>query len=246
MRLVLLNGNSSPEITALMVANARRVAAPGTAIGGITAPFGARYVASRAAYAIAGHAALDAYAGIAAAGGADAVILACFGDPGLAALREVETVPVVGMAEAACLTAAENGRRFAIVTGGYAWVPMLNEFVAGIGLAGQLAGVRAVAPTGGEIAADPEASAALLAKACRDVAKETHADVVILGGAGLAGIAPQVAAAAGVPVIDALAASVRYAEALLPASRVTARLAADAVESVGLSPRLRALLAQEG
>jgi hypothetical protein len=39
---------------------------------------------------------------------------------------------------------------------------------------------------------------------------------------------------------------VRYAEALLPASRVTARLAADAVESVGLSPRLRALLAQEG
>lgn len=245
MRLVLLNANTTPAITALMVAHARRIAAPGTEISGVTAPFGARYVASRAAYAIAAHAALDAYAEIVAARNADAVVLACFGDPGLAALREIESVPVFGMAEAACLTAAENGRRFAIVTGGHRWVPMLNEFVAGIGLAGQLAGVRAVTPTGGEIAADPPASAALLAAACRDVAKETHADVIVLGGAGLAGIAPQVAASASVPIIDALAASVRYVEALLSGPRVWSKLAADAVESVGLSPRLRALLARE-
>lgn len=245
MHIVLLNANTSPEITALMLTNARRIAAPGTRLSGATARFGARYVASRAAYAIAGHAALDAYAEIAATRAADAVILACFGDPGLAALREIETIPVVGMAEAACRKAAEGGRRFAVVTGGYAWVAMLNEFIAALGLAEQLAGVRAVAPSGAQIAADPEASAALLAAACRDVALATHADVVVLGGAGLAGIAAQVARASGVPVIDALAVSVRAAEAVLPRPRVAARLAADAVESVGLSPRLQALLARE-
>lgn len=246
MRLVFLNANTSAEMTDLMVANARKVAAPGTEITGVTASFGARYVASRAAYAIAGHAALDAYAEIAGNRNAEAVILACFGDPGLAALREVETIPVIGMAEAACLAAAEGGRRFAIVTGGYAWVAMLTEFVARIGLAGQLAGVRAVAPTGDRIATDPEGSAALLAEACRDVARKNHADVVILGGAGLAGIASQVAELAEVPVLDALAASVRNAEGLLARPGVTSRLLPNAVDSVGLSPRLRTLLAQQG
>ena len=56
-------------------------------------------------------------------------MLACFGDPGLAALKEVSTVPVVGMADASILQACAIGKRFSIVTGGERWKPMLEEFV---------------------------------------------------------------------------------------------------------------------
>ena len=59
----------------------------GTKLRAVTGAFGPRYIASRAAYAIAGHAALDALAND--KGRKDAVVLACFGDPGLAALKEI-------------------------------------------------------------------------------------------------------------------------------------------------------------
>ena len=61
----------------------------------------------------------------------DAVVLACFGDPGLAALKEIAKVPVVGMADASILQACAMGNRFSIVTGGERWKSMLEEFVAG-------------------------------------------------------------------------------------------------------------------
>src|SRR6266567_729094 len=108
MRLLLINSNTTEAITTLLVDAARRLVDPSVTVIGATARFGARYIASRTAYAIAGHAALDAYAEHGR--GADAAIIACFGDPGLLALREIAPVPVVGMAEASCRLAAARGR----------------------------------------------------------------------------------------------------------------------------------------
>ena len=98
----------------------------------VSGAFGPRYIASRVGYAIAGHAAVDAFAND--KGRKDAVVLACFGDPGLAALKEISPVPVVGMADASVLQACALGGRFSIVTGGERWQSMLEEFVAGMGL----------------------------------------------------------------------------------------------------------------
>lgn len=199
MRILVLNPNTSPDMTELVL----RVLAPLTPAGVTLKPatgrFGARYISSRSAGAIAGHAALDAYAAHGA--DCDAVYLACFGDPGLMALKEIATVPVVGMAEAACRQAASQGKRFSIVTGGERWRPILTEFVAGLDLDGRLAAVETVAPTGGEIAADPDGSLALLAEACRRTVARDGAEAVILGGAGLAGLAARVQPEVGVPVI---------------------------------------------
>lgn len=240
MRLLLLNANASPSITDLVVTAARPLASPATELVGVTARFGPRYIGTRAAYAIASHAALDAYAAHGA--GADAVLLACFGDPGLGALREVATVPVVGMAEAGCRAGAEGGRRFAIVTGGVRWIDMLTEYVATLGLSAQLGGVHAVAPTGADIAADPEGSVALLADGCRSAAQRFRADVVVLGGAGLAPIAPRVAAMLDFPVIDGLAAAIAAAEAAASARIANASLLTDPLPAIGLAPELDALL----
>ncbi len=187
MRILLINPNTSPELTERIAGLARASVAGDAAIVPATGRFGARYITTRASAAIAAHAALDAFAEHGT--DCDAVLLACFGDPGLAALKELSPVPVVGMAEASCHEACRRGRRFAIVTGGLLWKPMLEEFVAQLGLADRLASVRCLPQTGGDIARDPDGSLAALAAESRAAVEADGADVVILGGAGLAGLA---------------------------------------------------------
>lgn len=247
MRLLLINPNTTAAMTDKVLAVARGAVGRDTELIAVTGRFGAAYVASRAAYAIAAHAALDAWAG--APGPFDAVVLACFGDPGLEALRELSTVPVVGMAEASIHAACQLGGRFGIVTGGERWAPMLREFVAGRGLSDRLSGVHTVAPTGADIARDPEGSLTVLASACA-LATDSGADVVILGGAGLAGLAARLTPRVSVPLIDGVVAAVTQAEALARLGVATARaggFAAPApVDSVGLSPELAARLSARG
>lgn len=245
MQLLLLNANTDRTITDRMVALARPLAGPGVNVAGATARFGARYIATRAAAAIAAHAALEALAAALAEGPApDAVLLACFGDPGLAALREVSPVPVAGMAEASLLAAAQLGGRIGVLTGGARWVPMLEEHAAAIGL-GPRTLVRAVAQTGGEIAADPEAAIAGLAGEAR-AAVAAGAEVVVLGGAGLAGLAQRIAAEVPVPVLDSLAAGVAQALTLARLGPARARAGSyappPACSVTGLAAPLATLL----
>lgn len=242
--ILLINPNTTASITDLVLRTARQFAAQGTSLRALTGAFGPRYIASRAAYAIAGHAALDALAND--KGRKDAVVLACFGDPGLSALKEVSSVPVVGMADASILQACALGPRFSIVTGGERWKSMLEEFVASHGLSARLASVRTVAPTGADIARNPKAALAVLAKGCTACVREDGADVVILGGAGLAGLAAKLAAKVEVPLLDGVACAISMAESLAlqkPAKAKRGTLARPApVESLNLSKGLAKLL----
>ncbi|HUN11159.1 MAG TPA: aspartate/glutamate racemase family protein, partial [Rhabdaerophilum sp.] len=117
-RLLIINPNTTEAMTR-KVGDAARAMLPGVAITEATGRFGSAYIASRASYAIAGHVALDCLAAHRA--GCDAVLLACFGDPGIEALREVSPVPVIGLIDATTAEAGQGGRRFAIVTGGARW-----------------------------------------------------------------------------------------------------------------------------
>jgi Asp/Glu/hydantoin racemase len=239
MRILLINPNTSPNLTERIAGLARSAMAGDHVIVPATGRFGARYITTRAGAAIAAHAALDALAEHGA--GCDAVLLACFGDPGLAALKELSPVPVVGMAEASCREACKLGRRFAIVTGGVLWKPMLEEFVAQLGLADRLASVRCLAQTGGDIARDPGGSLAALAAESHAAVDADGADVVILGGAGLAGLAVPIADKVPVPVLCSFETALRAVLALAshpgqPEQRIPA--AAPPTVSIGLSPHL--------
>jgi Asp/Glu/hydantoin racemase len=237
VRILLINPNVTESVTALVASHARAIAGDAATFVPVTGRFGARYISSRASAAIAAHAALDALAEHVA--GCDAGYLACFGDPGLAALREISPVPVIGMAEASCLEACNRGRRFAIVSAGALWGPMLTEFVAWLGLAERLAAIRTIAPTGDQIARDPEAALAQLAAACTACAVEDRADVVILGGAALAGLAARIQPSVPIPVVCSVEAGTRAAIAAAAGSN---RRLAPPLDSVGLSPDLAKLL----
>lgn len=237
MKLLLLNGNTDAAITARMAEGARRMTT--AEILPETAPFGARYIASRAAAAVAAHAVLDALArriGRANPEGIHAAIIGCFGDPGLEAAREMLPVPVIGMADAAILAALRLAPRVAVLTGGAAWVPMLEEFFLLRGLGPDKVRVAAIPPTGDMIAREPARAAGLLAETARgEIAR--GAGAILLGGAGLVGLDALLAPELPVPVLCGLRCAVEAAERA-EALRVPGALA----PTIGLSPELAATL----
>lgn len=239
-QLLVINPNTSVRFSALLQQHVQAAAGPQVALRTVTARFGAPYIACEASYAVAAHAALDAWAHDLAQPQArpDAVLIGCFGDPGLMALRESSAVPVTGLAEASFIEAARHGR-FAIVTGGERWAPILQRLAQQLGHADALAGIHTVAPNGAQLAADPQAACTLLAQACRDVVRQTGVQAVILGGAGLAGMAAAVQPQVAVPVIDSVVAGALWAlRAPLPPGRT---LAGFDVPWAGVSQEMVAL-----
>jgi allantoin racemase len=252
--LLIVNPNTSAEVSALLARHAAARAPAGWTVRTATASFGPRYITGEVGAAVAGHAALEAYAEDAAAHGEpQVVLLGCFGDPGLFALRALAPAPVLGLAEAAMRAAAARGR-FAIVTGGAAWAPILLRLAATLGLAEALAGVHTVDRSGGELAADPAGAAVLLEAACRDaLARWPDCRALLLGGAGLAGMADGLDGRLPVPVLDNVALALDAAFAAVAATSADAapelrpcRVDAPAPERgpwVGLTPALARRLA---
>lgn len=207
--VLVINANTSVAITDLVVAHLRRAMPDDIVLRPVTGRFGAAYISTEAASVIAGHAAIEACARH--MGSCDAVLVACFGDPGLFGLREISPVPVVGMAEASMRLASGRAERFSIVTGGARWPAMLHRLAHSLGHGDRLIRVHGVALTGAQVAADPDAALGMLCDACRAAHEEDGADAVILGGAGLAGLAARVERRVGFPVIDSLIASAHEA-----------------------------------
>jgi Asp/Glu/hydantoin racemase len=206
--LLLINPNTSDHVTALLARHASACAPAGATLHAVTAPFGAPYIASVDAAATAAQAVPAAWhAHTAQHGPPDAVLVACFGDPGVAALRAITTMPVLGLAEVAmreadAIAAATPDGRYAIVTGGAAWGPMLEALADQLGLRQRLAGVVTVERTGAELLADPAAAQALLLGACRDALALGGVQAIVIGGAALADLAAPLAPQVPVPLID--------------------------------------------
>jgi allantoin racemase len=232
--LLIINPNTRRSLTAeLLVQIQPHVRLP---LLGVTAPFGEDYIASETSYVVAAHAVLDAWhQHVFEHGRPRAVLVACFGDPGVWALRESAGVPVMGLAEAAMREADALGP-FGIVTGGHAWAAMLERLARGLQLGGpaHLRHVLTVEATGGQLAADPQAGASSLAQACQQVLADDAATLgeragahaiepahmdpraaqplasLILGGAALGGWLPRMLPLPGCTLIDSVAAGARW------------------------------------
>jgi allantoin racemase len=212
MKILLANPNTTVAVTERIAAVARAAARPGTEIVAVTGQTGVPYIATRAEAVIGARVALELLAEHAA--GCDAAVVAAFADPGLGGARELLSIPVIGMAEAAMLTACMLGRRFSIVTFATAMGPWYRECVDYNGLSSRLASIRCVSGGFRDIASVPEDMGDALVDACRQAVEQDEADVVILGGAPLAGLAALVADRVEVPLVDGVAAAVRQAEVL--------------------------------
>lgn len=212
MRILLANPNTSQSITDRIAAVARAAASPGTEVVAVTGDSGVPYIATRAEAAVAGRTTLELMA--AHAPGCDAAVVAAFGDPGVGGARELLDIPVIGLAEAAMLTACMLGRRFAVVTFATALGPWYRECVEYNGLAGRLAAIRCLDGPFRDIGDVQVEKEALLVELCARAVREDEADVIVLGGAPLAGLAEKVRDRVAVPLVDGVAAAIRQAEVL--------------------------------
>jgi allantoin racemase len=147
--------------------------------------------------------------------GYDAVILACFSDPGLEAAREISTIPVVGIEEATLHMAAMLGARFSIMTPRRQRIPSKCEHVHLRGLSHFLASVRSLDLSVAETEADPTRTKQRLMEVAAAAVEGDGAEVIIMGCAGMAGYAEAIERTLKVKVLDPTAVALKLAEAMV-------------------------------
>jgi allantoin racemase len=210
MKLLVINPNTGKATTDRLAQVIQAQLPDGVSLNCITAEFGFPYIACEESYAIAAHAVLQTWKQFKAQQPdqlPDRILLGCFGDPGLFAMREVCSQPVHALAQASFVEASAMGD-FAIVTGGERWRPMLQRLAAGLGYGAQLKVIETVNATGAQLLADQTMAIEVLTQACQQ-AQLQSVKSIILGGAGLAGYAQLIQPFLSVPVIDSVQAGVR-------------------------------------
>ncbi|MCW1934582.1 aspartate/glutamate racemase family protein [Pararhodobacter zhoushanensis] len=217
-RLLIVNPNGNPEVTARTQACADRILGPGCN-GFAVQPAGSPHaIETPADRALAEPLAL---ALLAQHPGYDAYVMACFDDIAIAPARAFLKAPILDAVEASVAAARSLAQRFSIVTTVEAMVPGIEALVARLGAASQCsvraAGIGVAAAAAGE----PEALRRLDATIVR-ARDQDGAQAIILGSGGLTGHAARLSQRHGLPVIDGIEAAIRRAEA---ASRIAAKMA---------------------
>lgn len=213
MMIQIINPNTSTEMTRHIGDSARQVAAAGTEIRAVCPQHGPKSIECAFDETIAGAALLD----VIRQGEADRVdahIIACFGDPALAAARELADAPVIGIAEAAFHMATLISARFGIVTTLSRTLPVSEHLLHQYGCAHVCAGIRATDIPVLDLEQIDSESYQRLYRECQLSVEEDGAGAIVLGCAGMSNLVAQLSAALPVPVIDGVAAVVKLAESL--------------------------------
>jgi allantoin racemase len=214
MLIKVINPNTTWSMTEKIGDCARSVAAVGTLIQAVSPSMGPASIESHYDEALAVPGLLEEIAK-GEQDGVDGYVVACFGDPGLDAARELATGPVVGIAEAAMHTASFLGRSFSVVTTlgrtkGRAW-----ELAARYGMSVFCRNVRACEIPVLDLELEGSAAQEAVAAECLRAVREDDVDVIVLGCAGMADLCGQLSARIGVPVIDGVAAATKTVESLV-------------------------------
>lgn len=192
---------------------ARAVAAEGVDVTGVTSEFGPPSIESHYDEAMSVPGLLAAIQR-GEAEGVDGYVIACFGDPGLDAARELATGPVIGIAEAAMQTASHLGRGFSIVTTLGRTIGRAEELAERYGMSRFCRGFHACEIPVLDLETDPMATK-LVTDACREAVERDRSDAVVLGCAGMAEMCRHISEEIGVPVVDGVTAATLTVQSLV-------------------------------
>ncbi|HEV3033440.1 MAG TPA: aspartate/glutamate racemase family protein [Solirubrobacteraceae bacterium] len=245
MRILVVNPNTSARMTLDIARAARQGAQPDTEILCLNPEHGPDTIEGYADEAIAAYHTVDLLAG--ERSGYDGYVIACFGDPAVAACRELVAAPVVGIAEASFHMACAIAHRWSVLTLLPRLKPVLEDLLLRYGVERRCASVRAVTLGVAAAAEDYERTAELLLPEARRAIAEDGAETILLGCAGLGPVAAPLSGALGVPVLDGVSCAVGLVEALvargLSTSKANAYAAPERGPLVGASTNLQAAYA---
>jgi allantoin racemase len=213
MKIMVINPNTSQSMTDHLRQELERIKRPETELTVVCAEKGPETIESAYDEAYAIPPTLDLVKK-ANREGYDAVILACFSDPGLEAAKEISEIPVIGIEESSLHMAAMLGSKFTVVTPRKQRIPSKREHVHMRGMSHFLASVRSLDLSVAETDADPERTKKRVLEVSRQ-AVEDGAEVIILGCAGMAGYAPEIESKLNIKVIDPSAVALKVAEAMV-------------------------------
>lgn len=155
---------------------------------------------------------------------ADAVVIACFDDTGLDAIRCITDAPVLGIGEAAFHTASFLAGKFSVVTTLSRSAPAIEHNLSRYGLASRCAKVRASEIPVLELENNSPSARERISTEIRRAIDEDRAEAIVLGCAGMADLADSLSAEYGLPVLDGVACAVSLCESLVRLGLKTSKL----------------------
>ena len=213
MRIKLINPNTTQRMTDAMGRCARDVAAPGTEVIAVNPTMGPPSIEGYYDEALATPGLLaEVMAG--EREGCDGYVIACFGDPGLYAARELARGPVIGIAEAAMHAASHLGTGFSVVTTLGRTIGQAAHLAERYGMQRFCRGIHACEIPVLDLDTDPDARK-VITEACREALESDRSDVIVLGCAGMADMCHRLSAQLGVPVVDGVTAAVLTVQSLI-------------------------------
>lgn len=222
MRIKLINPNTTRRMTEAMGRCAREVAAPGTEVIAVNPTMGPPSIEGYYDEALATPGLLAEVA----AGereGCDGYVIACFGDPGLYAARELARGPVIGIAEAAMHAASVLAPGFSVVTTLARTCGMAWHLAERYGMKRFCRNVRATDVAVLDLDKPGSAARRIILDECRRALAEDGSDAIVLGCAGMAELCAEIEDALGAPVIEGVTAAVKWIEALVSLRLSTAK-----------------------
>ena len=213
MRILVVNPNTTASMTEKIGIAARTVAAVGTEIIAVNPADGPVSIEGYydEAFSVPG---LLAEIRKGEADHIDAHIIACFDDTGLEAARSLATAPVIGIGEAAFHFASMLGHKFSVVTTLSRSIAAIETNLMKYGLISRCARVRASEIPVLELENPASNASAQISAEIERAKAEDHAEVIVLGCAGMADLAARLTAKHDIPVVDGVAAAVKLAEGL--------------------------------
>lgn len=213
MRIRVINPNTTEAMTKSIAAAAQSAAWAQTSVTAVNPSMGPASIESHYDEALSVPGIL-AEIRRAESEGTDGYVLACFGDPGLDAARELATGPVLGIAEAAMHTASHLGRGFSVVTtlertAGRAW-----DLAERYGMSRFCRGAHGCDIAVLDLEQNPR-TRDILVEHCRRAAHDDGSDVIVLGCAGMARLCRDISGEIGLPVIDGVTAAVNLVQSLV-------------------------------
>lgn len=223
MKIKVINPNTTASMTQKIGAAAKAVASPGTEIIACNPNMGPVSIEGHYDEALSVVGLLEEIRQ-GEATGVDGYVIACFGDPGLLAARELAQGPVLGIAEAAMHAASFVATGFSIITTLNRTRVIAQQLVENYGMSRFCRQIRAIDLPVLELEIDGSPARNTIIQECQSALTEDGCGAIVLGCGGMADLPAEISREIGIPVIDGVTAAVKFVEALVSLGLSTSKV----------------------
>jgi allantoin racemase len=223
MRIKVINPNTTETMTHVIGEAARAAASPGTEIVAVSPTMGPVSIECHYDEAVSVVGLVDEIRK-GEVDGFDGYVIACFGDPGLLAAREIAKGPVIGIAEAAMHMASFIATGFSVVTTLERTCIIAQHLAENYGMSHFCRGIHGTNLAVLDLERPESDAYRVIVDECRRALADDRSGAIVLGCAGMADLCERISSEIGAPVIDGVSAAVKLVEGLVSLKLGTSKI----------------------